>query len=60
MILVVLLLTLYFVLRKSNPLTRLTNVVEQLTDGKPKDIELSTRKDEIGSVANAFYKLTDR
>ncbi len=59
-ILFVLLLTFYFAFRKNNPLTRLTLAVEQLSNGKPGDIELSTRKDEIGSLANAFYKLTDK
>ncbi len=59
-LLIVLLLSLYFALRKGNPLTRLTEAVEDLNNGEPKDIELSTRNDEIGTLANAFYALTAR
>lgn len=59
-LLLVFLITLYYALRRNNPLTRLTKAVEGLTDGSPKDIELSSRSDEIGALANAFYSLTDR
>lgn len=59
-LLIVGLITLYYALRKNNPLTRLTQAVEGLTNGAPKDIELSSRTDEIGALANAFFALTDR
>lgn len=59
-LLIVLLLSFYFALRKNNPLTRLTLAVDDLNNGKSKDIELSSRKDEIGALSNAFYNLTDR
>jgi len=59
-LLIVLLITLYYTMRKNNPLTRLTQAVEGLTDGSPKDIVLISRPDEIGALANAFYSLTDR
>lgn len=59
-LLIVLLITLYYTLRKNNPLTRLTQAVEGLTTGSPKDLKLSSRPDEIGVLANTFYSLTDR
>ncbi len=59
-LLIVGLITLYYALRKNNPLTRLTQAVENLNNGAPKDIELSSRTDEIGALANAFFALTDR
>lgn len=59
-ILIVILLTMIYSLRKGNPLTRLTRTVEGLGRGELKDIGLSSRRDEIGTLASAFYNLTDQ
>ena len=58
-ILLIIIVTLVYSLRKGNPLTRLTHTVEGIGRGEPKDIGLSQRRDEIGSLATAFYRLAD-
>ena len=59
-ILVVFLISLYFTLREQNPLTQLTDTVETMTHGGPKNIKLSQRQDEIGTLASSFYDLADK
>jgi two-component system phosphate regulon sensor histidine kinase PhoR len=59
-ILVGILLSLFLALRKKNPLTQLTNTVEGIAHAEPKNINLVQRRDEIGTLASAFYDLTDQ
>ena len=59
-ILLVFLFSLLFALRKNNPLTLLTETVEGIGRGETKNIQLTQRKDEIGTLANSFFDLTDQ
>jgi len=59
-VLVVILISLYFTFRRQNPLTQLTDTVEAMTHDGPKNIKLSQRQDEIGTLASAFYDLADK
>lgn len=59
-ILLVFLSSLLFALRKNNPLTLLTETVEGIGRGETKNIQLTQRNDEIGTLANSFFDLTDQ
>ena len=59
-IFIVILLTLIYALRRDNPLTLLLATVEGIGRGEPKNIKLSQRSDEIGTLASAFFYLTDQ
>jgi two-component system phosphate regulon sensor histidine kinase PhoR len=59
-IILVVLFSLFFAIRKNNPLTLLTDTVEGIRRGEPKNIRLSQRRDEIGLLASSFFDLTDQ
>jgi len=59
-IILILLFSLLFALRKNNPLTLLTETVEGIGRGEAKNIQLIQRKDEIGTLASSFFDLTDQ
>jgi two-component system phosphate regulon sensor histidine kinase PhoR len=59
-ILFILFFSLFFALRKENPLTQLAETVEGLGRGEAKNIQLGQRNDEIGALANSFFDLTDQ
>jgi two-component system phosphate regulon sensor histidine kinase PhoR len=59
-ILIVLLVILLYSIRKNNPLSMLLETVEGISQGKPRNIRLIQRNDEIGTLANTFFDLTDQ
>jgi len=59
-LILIILLGLFYARRKENPLVLLTETVKGINRGERKNIQLSQRGDEIGTLAEAFFDFTDR